>query len=145
MGEAGSRAWLQELSAGISAVPFTPHVAVVRSGTGNFARFLEAYAEHYEARLGVRLFPGTLNLELREPWSVPAGAQRFDPAEYPGTVGVWLVPCRLFGRPALVLRTDANELGRGDHPATIVEIAAPTHLRRALGLSDGSHVPVELP
>jgi riboflavin kinase len=55
-----------------------------------------------------------------------------------------MVPCVISGRKAFLLRTDANEEGRGHHPRTIVEIAADVRLRDFFGLQDGDVVEIEI-
>ncbi len=42
-----------------------------------------------------------------------------------------------------ILRTDANEQGRGHHPLTIVEIATDVKLRERFRLSDRDMVEIE--
>jgi riboflavin kinase, archaea type len=117
---------------------------IVRSGQGDFGFWLEKLQGSYQAKTGMKLFPGTLNLELAEPFRVPDQAQRLEAAEYGGTVSVSIIPCRVLGRSAFILRTDANEQGRGHHPRTIIEVATDVKLRDAHGLRDGDVVEVEL-
>ena len=116
----------------------------VVSGVGNFAYWIDKLQDHYLRKTGMRLYPGTLNLRLEAPYSIPAGALRLEKEEYGGTVSVNLVPCRVFGRPAFLLRTDANEAGTGHHPKTIIEIAADVKLRDVYSLRDGDTVEVHL-
>lgn len=111
---------------------------------GNFSVWIEKLHDHYRRNTGLDLFPGTLNLQLDHPWSVPAGALRLEAHEYGGTVSVNLVPCTVFGRRAFILRTDANEEGRGHHPKSLIEIATDVKLRDAFHLSDGDIVEVEI-
>lgn len=117
----------------------------VVSGMGNFSIWIERLRDHYLRKTGMLLFPGTLNLQLDEPWFVPAGCLRLEGAEYGGTVTVNLVPCTIFGRPAFILRTQANEEGRGHHPRTILEVATDVKLRDTYRLRDGDLVEVEIP
>lgn len=116
----------------------------VVSGVGNFSYWIERLHDHYTRKTGMHLFPGTLNLELDHPWSVPQDRIRLEAGEYGGTVSVSLVPCTVFGRRAFILRTDPNEEGRGHHPPTIIEIATDIKLRDAHHLRDGDIVEVEL-
>lgn len=116
----------------------------VVSGLGNFSYWIEKLGDHYERKTGMRLYPGTLNVRLAEPWSVPAGCLRLEAEEYGGTVSVSLVPCRIEGRAAFLLRTDANEQGRGHHPRNLIEIATDVRLRDHFGLRDGDTVTVEI-
>jgi riboflavin kinase len=121
----------------------------VVSGMGNFSYWIEKLQDHYERKTGMRLFPGTLNVELDEPYSLPRQVIRLEGSEYGGTVSVNMVPCRIQrpdgeGRRAFLLRTDANEEGRGHHPKTIVEIATDVKLREYLHLQDGDVVEIEI-
>jgi riboflavin kinase, archaea type len=56
-----------------------------------------------------------------------------------------IVPCSILGKDGFILRTDANEEGRGHHPRTIIEIATDVKLREYFNLSDGDVVEVETP
>ncbi len=115
---------------------------IVVSGQGNFAHWLEKLQEHYTRKTGMRLFPGTLNILLDYPYSLPPDVIRLEKEEYGGTVSVSLVPCRIFDRRAFLLRTDANEAGHGHHPRTIIEIATDVQLRDLYNLKDGDPVVV---
>ena len=116
----------------------------VVSGMGSFSLWIERLREHYLHKTGMLLFPGTLNLELEQPWRVPPGCLRLNAAEYGGSVTVNIVPCSIFGRPAFILRTEANEEGRGHHPRTIIEVATDVKLRDTYQLHDGDWVEVEV-
>ena len=117
---------------------------VVVSGMGNFSYWLEKLESYYTQKTGMRLFPGTLNLRLDQPYSLPADVIRLEKEEYGGTVSVSMVPCRVFDRPAFLLRTDANETGRGHHPKNVIEIATDIKLRDLYHLRDGDEVEVHL-
>lgn len=118
---------------------------VVVSGMGNFSFWLEKLESYYTQKTGMRLFPGTLNLRLDQPYSLPMDVIRLEKEEYGGTVSVSMVRCRVFDRPAFLLRTDANEAERGHHPKTVIEIATDIKLRDQYGLQDGDEVEVHLP
>ncbi len=117
----------------------------VVSGVGDFSRWIEMLKAHYLRKTGLDLFPGTLNVELGEEYSVPDGCARLGAEEYGGTVSVYIVPCRVFGERAVILRTEASEHGRGTHAKTIVEVACEVKLRDKYGLRDGDPVEIELP
>lgn len=116
----------------------------VVSGIGSFSFWIEMLQDHYLRKTGLRLFPGTLNVQLDQPWSLPSRPIRLEGDEYGGTVSVNLVPCSVFGRKAFILRTDANEEGRGHHPRSIVEVATDIKLRDHYHLQDGDAVEIEL-
>ena len=117
---------------------------VVVSGMGTFSFWLEKLESYYTQKTGMRLFPGTLNLHLDQPYSLPADVIRLEKEEYGGTVSVSMVPCRIFDRAAFLLRTDANEAGRGHHPKNVIEIATDIKLRDLYHLRDGDEVEVRL-
>lgn len=116
----------------------------VVSGMGNFSIWIDRLRDHYHRKTGMILFPGTLNLRLEEPWLAPPDCMRLDAAEYAGTVTVYIVPCSVFGRAAFILRTTANNEGRGHHSQNIIEIATDVKLRDAYQLHDGDLVEVEI-
>ncbi len=111
---------------------------------GNFSYWIEKLADHYEQKTGMRLFPGTLNVQLSHPYTLPKKVIRLEGYEYGGSVSVNIVPCSILGKEAFILRTDLNEQGRGHHPRNIVEIATDIKLRDHFGLSDGDVVTLEI-
>jgi riboflavin kinase len=102
------------------------------------------YADLYEQVSGVRLYPGSLNVELQEDYHLPPVRLRLEPAHYGGRVGMNLVPCHVGGIPGFILRTDQNEAGVGHHAHNLIEVAAPVRLRDALGLADGDEIVVKI-
>ena len=110
---------------------------------GNFSFWIDKLHDHYLRKTGMQLFPGTLNVELAEPYTLPKEVIRLEGEEYGGTVSVSIVPCSIFGMKAFILRTDANDQGRGHHPRTIIEIATSVKLRDQFHLHDGDMVEIE--
>jgi len=117
----------------------------VVSGRANFGFWIERLHRYYEEKTGMRLYPGTLNIELPVPYSVPSNVIRLEANEYGGNVSVNIVPCQIFERRAFLLRTDQNEQGTGQHSRNIIEIATDVRLRDVYQLKDGDCVEVELP
>lgn len=109
-------------------------------GIGNLARWRTQYADVYEKKTGVRLYPGSLNVVLNEPWTVDGAPIRLEPPEY--GVAMSIVPCEINGVAWFILRTDKNNQGEGDDAPNVIEVAAAVHLRSALGISDGDEVEV---
>ena len=112
----------------------------VVTGVGDFSYWIERLKEHYRRKTGMSLFPGTLNLRLEEEYRVPAGCLRLEGEEYGGAVSVNIVPCRILGERAVILRTDAAERDS----KTVVEVACEVKLRDKYGLRDGDVVRVEV-
>lgn len=115
----------------------------VVSGRANFGLWIQRLSDLCEKKTGMRLYPGTLNIELPTPYSLPPEVIRLEANEYGGSVSVSIVRCRIFGRRAFLLRTDQNERGTGHHPRNMIEIAADIRLRDAHQLKDGDWVEVE--
>src|SRR5579862_1078552 len=101
----------------------------VVGGRASFGLWIERLSDLYEKKTGMRLYPGTLNIELPAPYSLPPEVIRLEASEYGGSVSVSIVPCRIFGRRAFLLRTDQNEQGAGHLPRNIIEIATDIRLR----------------
>jgi riboflavin kinase len=115
----------------------------VVSGVGDFSDWITKLKDHYQRKTGLMLFPGTLNVQLREEYSIPSDATRLEGKEYGGTVSISIVPCRIFEEEAVILRTDRNESGEGTHPKTLVEMACQIKLRDKYQLKDGDIVHIE--
>jgi len=115
----------------------------VVSGLGDFGVWIARLGDLYESKTGMRLYPGTLNVELTSEYSLPTEVIRLEAGEYGGRVSVSMVPCRVFDRRAFVLRTDQNEQGTGHHPRNIIEIATDIRLRDVYHLADGDWVDVD--
>ena len=60
----------------------------VVTGVGNFSYWIEKLKEHYLRKTGMSLFPGTLNVQLEEGYSVPADSLSLKAEEYGGRVSV---------------------------------------------------------
>ena len=116
----------------------------VVSGLGNFSYWIEKLSEHYFRKTGIHMYPGTLNLLLDEALSMPENCLRLEASEYAGHVSVSLIPCRVFGRAAFLLRTDLNESGHEPHSKNLIEVATDIRLRDACGLQDGDWVEVDI-
>ena len=116
----------------------------VESGVGDFGQWVEKLSAYYERKTGMKLYPGTLNVRLVDPYIIAAGCARLEAHEYGGTVSVSIVPCRVLGRHGFILRTDANNDGTGRHPPTVLEIASDVKLRDEYNLADGDEISVEI-
>ena len=90
----------------------------------------------------MQLFPGTLNIELDAPFDLPRERIRLKAEEYGGTVSVSIVPCKVFGRAAVILRTDKAD--SEPESRKIIEVACDVKLREQHQLRDGDVVEVEV-
>jgi len=83
-------------------------------------------------------------VRLDHPFNLPRKCLRLEAAEYGGTVSVNIVPCTIFGRQAVILRTDKNDAGEDVHSRKVVEVATDVSLRDHYGLNDGDIVTIEV-
>src|ERR1700719_3167376 len=100
----------------------------VVSGRANFGIWIERLNTFDTNKTGMRLYPGTLNIELPGPYSLASNVMRLEANEYGGTVSVNILPCQILDRQAFLLRTDQNEQGTGHHSPNIIEIATDVRL-----------------
>ncbi len=77
----------------------------VVSGMGNFSYWIEKLDQHYFRKTGMKLFPGTLNVQLDKPYTLPKKIIRLEGSECGGSVSVNIVPCAILGKSAFILRT----------------------------------------
>jgi riboflavin kinase len=112
----------------------------VVTGVGNFSFWVEKLKDHYRNKTGLQLFPGTLNIQLDEPFDLPPERERLEAAEYGGTVSINIVPCSIFGRRAVILRTDKAD--NEPQSRMIIEVACEVKLRDQHHLRDGDVVEV---
>jgi CTP-dependent riboflavin kinase len=117
----------------------------IRTGKGDFSYWLGKLEPFYSRKTGMRLFPGTLNIHLTSgSYRTPTNALRLEKEEYGGRVSVSIVPCKIVGREAFILRPDTDTGKHGDPPEIILEIATDVNLRDTHKFKDGDIVEVEV-
>lgn len=122
----------------------------VESGKNDASKWLSLFNPEYSRKLGMLVFPGSLNLRLGRPFDWLASRYQphiipFGQAEYGGERDILLLPCTLAtcGRRSAFLWTPIHPtFGVGE--ADVVEVVADVKLRDAYRLTDGSVVEVEL-
>lgn len=115
----------------------------VLSGLGQAQHFLsrEGYCRQFEDGLGFVPFPGTLNVLLDGPFPAESPSIEIDGFRERDRFfgGCRCFRIRINGMDAAVVRPE-----RSCHPPELIEVIAPVHLRRALGLEDGDVVSIVL-
>src|SRR5207249_5412772 len=97
---------------------------IVRSGKGDFSFWLAKLESYYTQKTGMKLYPGTLNVHLRDAiFPTQKDSIRLEKEEYGGRVSVSMAPCRIFGRNAFILRPDTDDGKFGGPPERILKIA----------------------
>lgn len=133
---------------GSDAIPERP-VGTVEAGSQNANIWLTRFNAAYVRKLGLAVFPGSLNLRLPHPfdWTDPRykpALIRFDRSEYGGERDILFLPCRLEtlkDRPAFLWTTTTPRQGADRN---LVEIVADIPLRATFGLKDGDLLAVDL-
>ena len=133
----------------------SPHSAVVEGhvqpGKRDASRWLSQFNAEYSRKLGMAVFPGSLNVALGAPfdWFAPRLQPHviwFGREEYGGERDILLLPCtlrNLEGQRAFLWSTTTAARDRED--PCVVEVVAPIGLRATYGLGDGDLVVIELP
>ena len=122
----------------------------VQPGKGDASRWLSLFNAAYSRRLGLPVFPGSLNLALPHAfdWHAPAlrpHVQWFGREEYGGERDILLLPCRLPALDGLRAHLWSTTTAARDRPDPhVVEVVAGVGLRATYGLRDGDAVVVEL-
>jgi riboflavin kinase len=118
---------------------------VLRTGLGVAAQFTELpwVREQFQRKLGLDVWPGTVNLQVQDPAGLAAlarlragGGVPIDPREGAYCVGRCF-PARIGALDAAVVVPEV-----ADYPADKLELIAPVHVGRALGLQPGDRVTV---
>lgn len=111
-------------------------------GEGQYYISLDGYRKQFVDRLGFEPYPGTLNLQLKEPFGHPNATaitiEGFKDASRTFGGGK-CYPVSVDGVRAAIIRPD-----RSSYPLNLVEIIAPVNLRKTLDLKDGDEVEVIL-
>jgi CTP-dependent riboflavin kinase len=122
----------------------------VQSGTKQAAHWLSVFNAAYARKLGMPVFPGSLNVELDMPFDwFDARWQNavieFGRDEYGGERDILLLPCKLStapGAPAFLWST--TTAARDPRDRLLAEVIASVGLRATYGLKDGDPVAIEL-
>lgn len=126
-------------------------VGRVQPGKGDASRWLQQFNAAYSRKLGMPVFPGSLNLALPQvfEWHAPELQPHlvwFGREEYGGERDILLLPCQLRnlgGQRAFLWTTTTAARDRPD--PWVVEIVAGVGLRAAFRLEDGDEVTLEVP
>ena len=125
-------------------------VGHVQSGVGNASHWLSKFNAAYSRKVGVPVFPGSLNIALGAPfdWFDPEIVHNtivFDRTEYGGERDILLVPCllpTLANERAWLWTTTTAARDRPD--PWVVELIAGRNLRETYGLTDGAKVEIQV-
>ncbi len=121
----------------------------VVSGLGTAKKWVKMIEEVFERKVGMKLFSGTLNVKLKEGYTVKPYIV-LKPNEYGGTQNVLIQKCNITDNQnnnsteAYIVRAEKNAGKNGDHAVDIVEIVSDVNLRNKYNLKDSDSISIEI-
>lgn len=116
----------------------------VKSGLGNASFWMKKAENAFEKKLGIKLFNGTLNIELKNEYILEGNIQILHKEEYGGTQEVYIKQCEVLGHKSYIVRTEKNSKTNGDHPLNLLEIVSDVNFREKYKLKDGDVINVDI-
>lgn len=115
----------------------------VKSGFGNASFWVGKIKEAFEEKYSMKLFLGTLNVELEEDF-VLTDEEKIEANEYGGNFDVLIKKCEILGHKGYIVRTEKNNQKGGDHPLNIVEIVSDINFRKTNHLKDDDKITLNI-
>lgn len=116
---------------------------IVRSGFGNASFWVEKVSKIFQKKYNMKLFPGTLNIELENSYILNSDDKIF-PNEYGGKYEVLVEKILILDNEGYILRPEINNVSGGDHPLNIIEVVSDINLRKKYHLKDGDEISIVL-
>ena len=114
----------------------------VVSGLGEAKIWVNKIKKIFEAKTGMKLYEGTLNVKLDERYYLGDTLLKLEPSEYGGTQEVLVQECEVLNNKAYVLRTIDNENGIGSQNINVIEIVSNINFRNQYNLKDGDMISI---
>ena len=116
----------------------------VKSGLGEASFWMKKAEEAFYKKIGVKLFHGTLNVELDKDYKLEGDLKILHKEEYGGMQEVYIQECEVLGHKSYILRTDKNMSENRDHPLNLIEIVSDINFREKYNLKDGEEIEVQI-
>lgn len=116
----------------------------VKSGLGEGKYWIDKINPILIKRKGIKLFPGTLNIQIEKKYKIEDDYEIIEGYEYGGIEQVLLKQCEILGEKAYIVRPKRNNVENGDHPLNIIEVVANVNLREKYHLKDNDKVEIYL-
>ena len=110
----------------------------VKKGLGNASFWVEKIEEVFYKKIGMKLFYGTLNIELNKPYNLE-NYWIIQKEEYGGTQDVYVQECKVLNQKAYIVRSEKTQ-----HKSNIIEIVSDIKLRDKFNLKDNENIIVEI-
>ena len=115
----------------------------VIEGMGKAKIFVNMMKEVFYKTTNMRLYPGTLNIELEEPYDLKT-TYTIKAKEYGGKYDVQVQECTLLEHKAYIVRSEKNLKEESDYEKNIIEIVSNINFRDKHNLKDGDLVKIQI-
>lgn len=114
----------------------------IKSGLGEGLFWMKKAEKAFYKKTGMRMFYGTLNVELEKDYRLEENLKILHKEEYGGTQEVYMKECEILGHKSYIVRTDKNMSENRDHPLNLIEIISDVNFREKYNLKDGDEINV---
>lgn len=114
----------------------------VKSGLGEAGFWVKKIAQIFEQKENIKLFSGTLNIELNNNYEIVSPDIIVEKEEYGGTEKLFIKRCKVLGHNSYIIRTEKNSSQNGDHPLNIIEILSDVNFRKKYNLVDKQEIAI---
>ena len=83
-------------------------IGKLKSGLGEASFWMKKTKKAFEKRINLKVFHGTLNLEIQKNYILEGNIEIIHKEEYGGTQEVYLKKCNVLGHKSYIIRTDKN-------------------------------------
>ncbi len=117
-------------------------VGKIKSGLGEASFWMKKAEEAFYKKTGIKMFYGTLNVELDNEYILKENINVLHKDEYNGMQDVYIQECEVLGHKSYIIRTDKNMSKFGDHPLNLLEIISDVNFREKYNLKDGDEIQI---
>lgn len=112
-------------------------------GMGKAKVFVNMMKDIFYKKTNMRLYLGTLNIELKEPYDLKA-TTTIKAEEYGGKYDVQVQECTLLEHKAYIVRSEKNLKEESDYEKNIIEIVSNINFREKYNLKDEDLVKIQI-
>ena len=116
----------------------------VKSGLGQASFWMKKAEQAFYNKIGIKLFYGTLNIELDKDYELKGNLIVLHKEEYGGTQEVYIQECEILGHKSYIVRTDKNMSENRDHPLNLIEIVSDVNFREKYNLKDEDEIKIQI-
>lgn len=109
-------------------------------GEGNF--WVKKAEKEFLKKTGMKMFYGTLNVELEKDFILDGNLKVLHKEEYGGTQDVYLKECEVLGHKSYILRTNNHKQEKKEHSLNIIEIVSDVNFKEKYCLKNGSIIEI---